>query len=90
MKKKLVLLGVLLIGVLVVFAILDDRIKISVLSVLFVFVLYYINKNRKSWFDTDVSKIKKIKNKLKLEAAFYLNIIFSIAYIVGLSAILTR
>ncbi len=90
MKKKLILLGVLLIGVLVVFAILDDKIKISVLSVLFVFVLYYINKNRKSWSKEDVSKIKKIKNKLKLEVTFYLNIFFSIAYVVGLSAILTK
>ena len=90
MKKKLILLGILLIGVLVVFAILDDKIKISVLSVLFVFVLYYINKNRKSWSKEDVSKIKKIKNKLKLEVTFYLNMFFSIAYVVGLSAILTK
>ncbi len=90
MKRKLILLGILLLGIYIVFAVLGKSVKLSVLTALFGFTLFYINKNRNSWSALDQSKIKNIKNKLKLEIVFYLNIAFSIAYLVALSAILVK
>ncbi len=90
MKKKLILLGVFLLGLYIIFAMLGRTVKLSILTALFAFALFYINKNRKSWSSDNLSKIKNLKNKLKLEVVFYLNIAFSIAYLVALCAILVK
>ncbi len=90
MKKKLILLGIFFLGLYIVFAVLGKSVKLSVLTALFGFALFYINKNRNSWSVQDESKIKNIKNKLKLEIVFYLNIAFSTAYLVALCAILVK
>ncbi len=90
MKKKLILLAIVALGVYLIFAMLGRTVKLSALTALFAFALFYINKNRKFWSLQDQSKIKNLKNKLKLEVVFYLNIIFSIGYLVALCAILVK